>query len=63
VKYKVRNQVGVCTFNDYETFFAYNSGIQIELASYHAALKLKYERAARYPWLSPAPDPPLDERQ
>jgi len=26
--------------------------------SYHEALKAKYERAARYPWLSVAPDPP-----
>lgn len=28
------------------------------LAAYHAALRLKYERAARRPWLPVAPDPP-----
>jgi hypothetical protein len=27
-------------------------------AAYHAAMKRKYERAARYPWLSVEPDPP-----
>ena len=25
---------------------------------YHRALKAKYERLARYPWLSVTPDPP-----
>ena len=34
-------------------------GARIEAAiSYHAALFRKYERAARYPWLPVAPDPP-----
>jgi hypothetical protein len=28
------------------------------MAKYHDALRRKYERAARYPWLSVAPDPP-----
>jgi type II secretory pathway component PulK len=28
------------------------------LASYHAALLQKYERAASYPWLTVEPDPP-----
>src|SRR5436309_1037307 len=27
-------------------------------AAYYAALRRKYERAARYPWLPVAPDPP-----
>src|SRR4051812_39209108 len=27
-------------------------------AAYHARLKTKYERAARFPWLPVAPDPP-----
>ena len=27
-------------------------------AAYHASLKRKYERAARYPWLPVEPDPP-----
>jgi hypothetical protein len=27
-------------------------------ADYHAGLRRKYERAARYPWLPVAPDPP-----
>lgn len=31
------------------------------MASYHRALKLKYERAARYPWLSVEPDPPIPD--
>jgi hypothetical protein len=29
--------------------------------AYHAALTAKYERAARYPWLPVAPDPPEPE--
>jgi hypothetical protein len=29
-----------------------------ELVEYHAALRLKYERAARYPWLAVELDPP-----
>lgn len=28
------------------------------LAAYHAAMKSKWERASRYPWLPVAPDPP-----
>lgn len=28
------------------------------LAAYHAALRLKYEYAARHPWLPVPPDPP-----
>ena len=30
-------------------------------ADYQAALKTKYERAARYPWLPVEPDPPAPE--
>ena len=30
-------------------------------AEFHDALRLKYERAARYPWLSVRPDPPDPE--
>ncbi len=30
-------------------------------ARFHDALRLKYERAARYPWLSVKPDPPAPE--
>ena len=29
--------------------------------AYYAKMKLKYERAARYPWLPVAPDPPVPE--
>jgi hypothetical protein len=32
-----------------------------ELASYHAKMQDKYERAAAYPWLSVAPDQPKPE--
>jgi hypothetical protein len=32
-----------------------------ELASYHAKMQDKYERAAAYPWLSVALDPPKPE--
>jgi len=28
------------------------------MAEYHDAMRRKYERAARYPWLPVAPDPP-----
>jgi hypothetical protein len=31
------------------------------LADYHAAMKAKYEAAARRPWLSVEPDPPRPE--
>ena len=31
------------------------------IATHYARLKDKYERAARYPWLPIAPDPPLPE--
>jgi hypothetical protein len=31
------------------------------LAAHHAALSLKYERAARYPWLPVGPNPPESE--
>lgn len=31
------------------------------LAGYHATLRRKYERAARYPWLPIEPDPPEPE--
>ncbi len=31
------------------------------LTDYHTHLKLKYERAARYPWLPLEPDPPEPE--
>ena len=27
-------------------------------ADYHGTMRRKYERAARYPWLAVAPDPP-----
>jgi hypothetical protein len=30
-----------------------------QMAAYYKALKLKYQRAARYPWLSVEPDPPI----
>jgi hypothetical protein len=29
-----------------------------QMATYHRGLRIKYERAARYPWLPVAPDPP-----
>ena len=30
-----------------------------QMAAYHKALKLKYQRAARYPWLAVEPEPPI----
>jgi hypothetical protein len=30
-------------------------------AAYHAAMRRKYKRAYRYPWLPIAPDPPIPE--
>jgi hypothetical protein len=33
----------------------------LTLASFHGELRRKYERAARYPWLPVAPDPPEPE--
>ncbi len=30
-------------------------------AAHHEALRIKYQRAARYPWLPVAPDPPGPE--
>jgi hypothetical protein len=29
-----------------------------QMAAYHGELRIKYERASRYPWLSVEPDPP-----
>ena len=29
-----------------------------QMAAYHRELRIKYERAARYPWLPVEPDPP-----
>ena len=29
----------------------------VEKAAYHVAMKRKYDRAARYPWLAIDPDP------
>lgn len=29
-----------------------------QMSAYHRALKIKYERATRYPWLPVEPDPP-----
>ena len=34
------------------------SAVPRQRAIYHAALRRKYERAARYPWLPVPPDPP-----
>ena len=33
----------------------------VRLRDYHAAMKAKYERLARYPWLSVEPEPPEPE--
>jgi hypothetical protein len=30
-----------------------------QMAAYHRALRLKYERATRSPWWNPEPDPPV----
>ena len=35
-----------------------NIAPQPSRASYHEELQLKYERAARFPWLAVEPDPP-----
>jgi hypothetical protein len=32
-----------------------------QMAAYHRALRIKYEYAARYPWITPEPDPPIPE--
>jgi hypothetical protein len=32
-----------------------------QMAAYHRELRLKYEHAARYPWLPVGPDPPVPE--
>jgi hypothetical protein len=36
-------------------------GRDLRLRDYHAAMKAKYVRLARYPWLSVEPDPPEPE--
>ncbi len=36
----------------------HHSGPDPERSAYHAALKLKYQRAAARPWLAVEPDPP-----
>jgi hypothetical protein len=32
-----------------------------QMAAYHRGLRIKYERATRYPWLPVDPDPPIPE--
>ena len=32
-----------------------------QMAAYHRALRVKYEQAARHPWLPVEPDPPIPE--
>jgi hypothetical protein len=32
-----------------------------QMAAYHQKLRIKYERAARYPWLAVEPDPPVPD--
>jgi hypothetical protein len=32
-----------------------------QMAAFHRALRAKYERAARYPWLPVEPDPPVPD--
>src|SRR5262245_38390663 len=36
----------------------YTKHFDVRWMKYHAVMRRKYERAARYPWLSVAPDPP-----
>ena len=38
-----------------------DAGVAKARAAHHAALRSKYERAARYPWLPVEPDPPEPE--
>lgn len=40
---------------------AADASVNQKTAEYHAALKLKYERAACRPWVTLAPDPPPPE--
>jgi hypothetical protein len=32
-----------------------------QMAAYHQKLRIKYERAVRYPWLAVEPDPPVPD--
>jgi hypothetical protein len=32
-----------------------------QMSAYHRDLRIKYERAARYPWLPVDPDPPIPD--
>ena len=32
-----------------------------QMAAYHQKLRIKYEKASRYPWLAVAPDPPVPD--
>jgi len=42
-------------------FHENNAAKQHRIADFHAAMRAKYERLARYPWLPVAPDPPEPE--
>jgi hypothetical protein len=44
--------------NDYSEQEA-DAELDGKLASYYQQLRLKFERASRYPWLPVAPDPPM----
>lgn len=41
--------------------FARTLALRLAWAEYHESLALKYEHAARYPWLPVEPDPPEPE--
>jgi hypothetical protein len=53
---------GSMTPEELHRFIASARSYYANRIAYHAALKAKYERAARYPWLPIAPDPPEPER-
>lgn len=56
-----RDPLARAKLKDFEDVARHCAGQYAALAEHAAALKLKYERAARYPWLPVEPDPPEPE--
>ncbi len=52
---------GMMPAEDNENIARFIHDLDFRLAAHYAGLKRKYERAARYPWLSVTPDPPEPE--
>ena len=54
----IRDSLPVMRSREREDYFSVIDAIWRPRVDYHGTVRRKYERAARYPWLAVAPDPP-----